>query len=76
MTVSGTFDGAVFAAYLSQVLGHTLRLGDVVVLNNLSAHKIAGMVELVEAYGARLLYLPPYSPNFTPIKLAFSNSKT
>ena len=76
MTVSGAVNGEVFAAYLQQVLGPTLVPGDVVVLDNLPAHKVAGLAELVEARGARLLYLPPYSPDFNPIKLAFSKLKT
>ena len=73
MTVSGAVNGAVFAAYLQQVLGPMLEPGDVVVLDNLPAHKVA---ELVEARGARLLYLPSYSPDFNPIELAFSKLKT
>ena len=76
MTVSGAVNGDVFAAYLDQVLGPTLGPGDVVVLDNLPAHKVAGLAELVEARGARLLYLPPYSPDFNPIELAFSKLKT
>jgi transposase len=76
MTVSGAVNGDVFAAYLDQVLGPTLRPGDVVVFDNLPAHKVAGLAELVEARGARLLYLPPYSPDFNPIELAFSKLKT
>ena len=75
MTVSGAVNGDVFAAYLDQVLGPTLVPGDVVVLDNLPAHKVAGLAELVEACGARLLYLPPYSPDFNPIELAFSKLK-
>jgi transposase len=76
MTVSGAVNGDVFAAYLEQVLGPTLVPGDVVVLDNLPAHKGAGLAQLVEARGARLLYLPPYSPDFNPIELAFSKLKT
>ena len=76
MTVSGAVNGDVFAAYLQQVLGPTLVPGDVVVLDNLPAHKVTGLAELVEARGARLLYLPPYSPDFNPIELAFSKLKT
>ncbi len=76
MTVSGAVNGDIFAAYLGQVLGPTLRPGDVVVLDNLPAHKVAGLAELVGAHGARLLYLPPYSPDFNPIELAFSKLKT
>lgn len=66
----------MFAAYLGQVLGPTLQPGDVVVLDNLRVHKVAGLTELVEARGARLLYSPPYLPDFNPIKLAFSKLKT
>ena len=76
MTVSGAVNGDVFAAYLDQVLGPTLMPGDVVVLDNLPTHKVAGLAELVEARGARLVYLPPYSPDFNPIELAFSKLKT
>jgi len=76
MTVSGAVNGDVFADYLQQALGPTLVPGDVVVLDNLPAHKMAGLAELVEARGARLLYLPPNSPDFNPIKLAFSKLKT
>lgn len=76
MTVSGAVNGEVFAAYLQQVLGPTLVPGDVVVLDNLPAHKVAGLAEIVTARGARLLYLPPYSPDFNPIELAFSKLKT
>ena len=76
MTVSGAVNGDVFAAYLDRVLGPMLVPGDVVVLDNLPAHKVAGLAELVEARGARLLYLPPYSPDFNPIELAFSKLKS
>ena len=58
------------------MLGPTLGPGDVVVLDNLPAHKVAGLAELIEVRGARLLYLPPYSPDFNPIELAFSKLKT
>jgi len=76
MTLSGAVTGEVFAAYLQHVLGPTLVPGDVVVLDNLPAHKVAGLAEIVAARGARLLYLPPYSPDFNPIELAFSKLKT
>ena len=72
MTVSGAVNGDVFAACLDHVLGPMLVLGDVVVRDNLPAHKVAGLAELVEARGACLLYLPPYSPDFNHIELAFS----
>ena len=76
MTVSGAVNNDVFTTYLQQVPGPTLVPGDVVVLDNLPAHKVAGLAELVEVHGARLLYLPPYSPDFNPIELAFSKLKT
>jgi transposase len=76
MELDGAVNTASFAVYLDQVLGPTLQPGDVVVLDNLRVHKAAGLAALVEARGARLLYLPPYSPDFTPIELAFSKLKT
>lgn len=76
LSVDGAVNGDVFAAYLDQVLGPTLQPGDVVVLDNLSVHKVAGLDEIARKYGARLLYLPPYSPDFNPIELAFSKIKT
>lgn len=76
MIVSGAVNGDIFAAYLTQVLGPNLVPGDVVVLDNLPAHKVARLAEIVAARGARLLYLPPYSPDFNPIELAFSKLKT
>jgi len=66
----------VHAAYLEQVLDPTLVPENVVVFGNLPAHQVAGLSELVETRGARLLYLPLYSPDFNPIELAFSKLKT
>jgi transposase len=76
MELDGAVNTARFAVYLAQVLGPGLQPGDVVVLDNLPVHKAHGLAELVEAHGARLLFLPPYSPDFTPIELAFSKLKT
>ena len=76
LRVDGAANGAVFAAYLDQVLGPTLSAGDVVVLDNCAIHKGEDLAEIVGRYGARLLYLPPYSPDFNPIELAFSKLKT
>ena len=72
----GAVNGAVFAAYLPHVLGPTLVPGDVVVLDKLPAHNVAGLAQIVAARGARLLYLPPYSPDFNPIEEAFSQLNT
>ena len=59
-------------AYLEQALCPELQAGDVVVMDNLSAHKVQGVRQLIEASGAKLLYLPPYSPDFNPIEKAWS----
>ena len=75
MTVASPTDGDVFLAYLEQVLGPRLEPGDVVVMDNLAAHKVAGVRSLIEARGARLLYLPPYSPDLNPIEKAWSKLK-
>ena len=71
----GAINGARFLAYVEQCLAPTLRPGDVVVLDNLRAHKVKGVREAVEAAGAKLLYLPPYSPDLNPIELAFAKLK-
>lgn len=68
MTVQGATDSAVFRAYVSQVLAPTLLPGDIVVMDNLGAHKVQGVRETIEAAGAALLYLPPYSPDCSPIE--------
>jgi transposase len=75
MTIESATDGDVFLAYLEQVLCPQLQAGDVVVMDNLSAHKIRGVRELIEGTGAELLYLPPYSPDFNPIEKAWSKLK-
>lgn len=75
MTIPEPTDGDIFLAYVEQVLSPRLRPGQVVILDNLSAHKVAGVRELIEAAGARLLYLPPYSPDLNPIEQAWSKVK-
>ena len=75
MTVESATDREVFTAYLEQVLCPKLRPGDVVVMDNLSAHKVAGIRELIQAQGAKLIYLPPYSPDLNPIEKAWSKFK-
>ena len=75
MTIEQATDGDIFLAYLEQVLGPKLRPGDVVVMDNLSAHKVAGVEQLIQAAGAELLYLPPYSPDLNPIEKAWAKLK-
>jgi transposase len=75
MTVEAPTDGDVFLAYVEQVLGPRLAPGDVVILDNLPAHKVAGVRALIEARAAQLLYLPPYSPDCNPIEQAWSKVK-
>jgi transposase len=73
------FDGAIngdsFLAYVEQVLVPALRPGDTVIMDNLSSHKVAGVRQAVEGAGARLLYLPPYSPDLNPIEMVFAKLK-
>ena len=71
----GPIDSASFRAYVEQVLVPTLRAGDVVVLDNLAVHKQPEVRAAIEAAGASLRFLPPYSPDFNPIELAFSKLK-
>jgi transposase len=76
MTVEGATDGEGFKVYVEQVLGPTLRRGDLVVMANLRAHKVSGVRAAREGRGATLLYLPPYSPDLSPIELCWSKIKT
>jgi len=75
MLLDGPMDGEAFRAYVAQVLAPELCQGDIVIMDNLPAHKVSGIRETIEAKGATLLYLPPYSPDFNPIELAFSKLK-
>ena len=75
LVIDGPINGEWFEAYVAQVLVPTLKPGDVVILDNLSSHKGPRVRELFESAGARLLYLPPYSPDFNPIEKAFSRLK-
>jgi transposase len=76
MTVNGATDADVFRAYVKQVLGPTLVPGDIVVLDNLSAHKAVGVQQALARRGARRLFLPPYSPDLSPMELCVSKLKT
>ena len=75
MVLDGPMNGEAFRAYVEQVLVPELTAGDVVVMDNLPAHKVGGIREAIEQAGAILLYLPPYSPDFNPIEMAFAKLK-
>ena len=75
MMIESPTDGAVFLAYVEQVLCPRLQPGHLVILDNLAAHKLAAVRPLIESRGAQLLYLPPYSPDFNPIEQAWSKLK-
>lgn len=76
MTVDGATDGDIFRVYVGEVLCPTLRRGDIVVMDNLRAHKVSGIREAIEGRGAKLIYLPPYSPDLSPIERCWSKIKT
>lgn len=76
MVADGPMDGALFLAYVRTFLCPTLQPGDIVIADNLSSHKVAGVQQAIEAVGASILYLPPYSPDLNPIEKAFSKLKT
>ena len=79
LTAPGVFDGAIdgasFLAYIEQILVPTLTPGDIVIADNLAAHKVAGVRGAIERVGATLWYLPPYSPDLNPIELCFAKLK-
>lgn len=75
MVLDGAMNGDAFRAYVEHVLAPTLSVGNIVIMDNLSAHKAEGIREAIEATGATLRYLPPYSPDFNPIENAFSKLK-
>jgi transposase len=75
LAITGAVDGAAFALFAERLLAPTLRPGQIVVLDNLSAHKSADARMALEAAGARVLFLPAYSPDFNPIELAFAKVK-
>ena len=75
MTIDATTDRDVFIAFIEQVLVPTLRPGQVVVMDNLAAHKVTSVRQLIEAAGCRVIYLPPYSPDLSPIEPMWSKVK-
>ena len=74
--VDGAIDGETFLAYVEQMLVPQLRPGDIVIMDNLSSHKVAGVQSAIEGAGAELRYLPPYSPDLNPIEMAFAKLKS
>ncbi len=75
MTIDGAMTGAAFLAYVEQILVPTLKPGDIVIMDNLPAHKPASVRKAIEDAGAELRFLPPYSPDFNPIEMAFAKLK-
>jgi transposase len=75
LVVDGAINGKLFLCWVEQHLVKTLKPGDVVIMDNLSSHKVKGVVQAIESAKAKVLYLPPYSPDFNPIELAFSKFK-
>lgn len=75
MLLDGPMHGQAFLAYVRQVLVPELSPGDIVVMDNLPSHKVSGVRDAIQEADARLLYLPPYSPDFNPIEMAFSKLK-
>jgi transposase len=74
--IDGAINGETFRAYVEQFLAPTLGPGDLVVMDNLGSHKVGGVREAIEARGATLRYLPPYSPDLNPIEQAFAKLKS
>ena len=75
LVIEGAMNGEIFLSYVEQCLAPALNRGDIVVMDNLRAHKVAGVEEAIEAVGAELLYLPKYSPDLNPIEMSFSKLK-
>ena len=75
MVIDGATDGDVFRTYAEQILAPTLHAGDIVVMDNLAPHKMPVVIEAIEAHGAHVWFLPPYSPDFSPIEKMWSKVK-
>jgi len=75
-TIDGAINGEIFLTYVRRVLAPTLRRGDTVTMDNLAAHKVPGIREAIEAVGARVAYIPSYSPDLNPIEMLFSKIKS
>ena len=72
LVIDGALNGELFLNYVRRHLAPALQAGDLLILDNLSSHKVGGVREAIEEVGARLMYLPPYSPDLNPIELAYS----
>jgi transposase len=75
LVFEGALNGAIFREYIARLLVPSLKAGDIVIMDNLSSHKVSGIVEAIEAVGAFVLFLPPYSPDLNPIELMWSKIK-
>jgi transposase len=75
MIIDGAINGDLFVAYVRQILVPTLKPGDIVVMDNLPCHKVAGVASAIRAAQAEVMYLPPYSPDLNPIEMIFSKFK-
>ena len=73
--ISGALNGVIFLEYIRNDLAPTLRQGDIVIMDNLRVHKVAGVRQAIEEKGASVLYLPPYSPDLNPIEMLWSKIK-
>jgi len=71
----GSLNGEMFSAYVREILAPTLKTGDIVILDNLSAHKVKGALDPIYKIGATVLFLPPYSPDYNPIELCWAKMK-
>lgn len=76
LVLDGPINGSAFRAWVEQALVPQLQPGDIVVMDNLGSHKVAGIAAAIEAAGAQLRYLPPYSPDYNPIEQVFAKLKT
>lgn len=76
LVVDGAMNGELFVAYVRQHLVRILQPGDIVVMDNLPSHKVAGVADAIRQVGAELVYLPPYSPDLNPIEQVFAKAKT
>ena len=75
LVFEGALNGDLFKAYISQCLAPTLRKGDIVIMDNLTSHKVKGVIDPIIAAGASVIYLPPYSPDLNPIEMMWSKMK-